>query len=168
MKGVKTEVKTDWKNLAHGNTRHYDFRSGGNTPYIQGFKKGDKLCLSCTIRWRFAEENSVGTHIQSTDYKGSYPFGDLLQGKSNEDNIGYVTSTAIATSENALIIYSPKWKGEYGAVKDKDSYLILENLMVSKDDFLPYVDSNELKAEEGAINKARIVALVLSEERRAA
>lgn len=42
-------------------------------------------------------------------------------------------------------------------------------LDVSKGDKpLPYIDCDELKAMGGAINKVRIVALVLSEERRAA
>lgn len=168
MKGVKTEVKTDWKNLAHGNTRHYDFRSNESAPTIQGFEKGDKLCLSCTIRWRFAEENTSGAHIQTTNNKGSWPFVDVLQGKSNEDNIGYVTSKDIAPSEDKLFVYSPKWKGDYKVEKDENSYVIIENLMVSKDNFLPYIDSDELKATGGAINKARIVALHLGEERRAA
>lgn len=168
MKGVKTEVKTDWKNLAHGNTRHYDFRSGENAPYIEGFKEGDKLCLSCTLRWRLANEGARGAHIQTLNYMGEYPFRDWALGKSNEDNIAHVKMTWSAPAGSVLQFYSPKWGKEYGAVKDKDSYIIIENLMVSKDNYLPYIDSDELKAMGGAINKARIVALVLSEERRAA
>ena len=170
MEGIKTEVKTEWKNLAHGNTRHYDFRSGESAPTIQGFKKGDKLCLSCTIRWRFAEEGQMGMHIQTTTPNwDAYPLGDTTtQGKSNEDNIAHLKYYSIIDTGATLRVISPKWMGNYGAKKDENSYLILENLMVSKDNFLPYIDSDELKAEGGAISKALIVALVLSEERRAA
>lgn len=112
----------------------------------------------------------MGMHIQTTTPNwDAYPLGDTTtQGKSNEDNIAHLKYYSIIDTGATLRVISPKWMGNYGAKKDENSYLILENLMVSKDNFLPYIDSDELKAEGGAISKALIVALVLSEERRAA
>ena len=161
-------MKTEWKNLAHGNTRHYDFRSGGPAPTISGFKAGDTLKMSFTARWRFAAED-VGSVVQCTNRIGDYPLALWVRGDDDKDNVSRALLTWTATKDTPLHIYSPKWRGDYiKTEKDENSYVIIENLMVSKDNPLPYIDSDELKATGGAINKARIVALVLSEERRVA
>lgn len=154
MKGIKTEVKTDWKNLAHGNTRYYDFRNKKSRPFVSGFKVGDKLCASYTVRWRLADEgNKKGFHVQ-TSGSNEWPFVDFEQGKSNEDNVAQVKTTHRVAHEKQYEFYSPKLDLEqYGAKKDENSYVIIENIMVSKDNFLPYIDSDELKATGGGGNK---------------
>ena len=166
MEGIKTAVKTDWKNLAHGNTRHYDFRIGEPNLTISGFKAGDILKLSMTVRWRFAVER-IGSVVGCTN-GSDYPLALWLKGDDDKDNVARPLLTWTATKDTPLWIYSAKWKGQYDTKKDENSYVIIENVMVSKDKPLPYIDSDELKAAGGVIGRTLIVALVLSEERRAA
>ena len=123
--------------------------------------------MSVTVRWRLADEGTGGI-LACDNFAGDYVLGIYASGDVDKDNVIRRTATWTATKDNTLHVYSPKWMGQFGAKRDENSYIIIENLMVSKDDFLPYIDSDELKEMGGAINKARIVALVLSEERRAA
>lgn len=150
MKGIKTAVKTDWKNLAHGNTRKYDFRSNEKQIIINGIKAGDVLCLTYTCHWRFLKEN-IGSVIQTSNMKDKYPLSLWIEGKPGVDNVAhYRGKYKVEEGVNMLNIYSPKWGCQYGTVKDKDSYVIIENVMANIGDKpLPYIDSDELKAVGG-------------------
>lgn len=70
------------------------------------------------------------------------------------------------TAEIVLSIYAHVSDG--GIKVADDGYIEITNFMVSKGCFMPYIDSDELKAEGGAISRGMIVALSLIEERRAA
>lgn len=150
MKGIKTAVTTEWKNLAHGNTRKYDFRSGEGKIIINGIKPGDVLWLTYTCHWRFLKENE-GSVIKTSNLRNTYPLGFWIKGKLCVDNVAhYRGKYKVEEGVNMLIIYSPKWDDQYGAVKDKDSYVIIENVMANIGDKpLPYIDSDELKADGG-------------------
>lgn len=153
MKGIKTAVTTEWKNLAHGNTRKYDFRSGEKHIKINGIKPGDVLWLTYTCHWRFLEED-IGSVIQTHDLKNIYPLGLWTKGKPGVDNVyHYRGKYKVEEGVNMLDIYSPKWDNDYRVVKDKDSYVIIENVMANIGDKpLPYIDSDELKASGGGGN----------------
>lgn len=150
MKGIKTEVKTDWKNLAHGNTRKYDFRSGEKHIIINGIKPGDVLWLTYTCHWRFLKEDE-GYVVQTFNMDNIYQPGLSAKGKPGVDNVAHYSGKyKVQEGVNMLDIYSPKWNSQYGAVKDKDSYVIIENVMANIGEKpLPYIDSDELKATWG-------------------
>ncbi len=163
MKGIKTEVKTEWKNLAHGNTRKYDFRSGEKYIQIRGIKDGDTIQLSYTCHWRL-EDEEIGSVIQCTNTKNEYPLGLWRKGKPGVDNVAhYKSSWKVQDNTERLNIYSPKWDLQYGAKKDKESYVIIENVMANVGDKpLPYIDSDELKATGGAIVSILFIMLATS------
>lgn len=175
MKGVKTEVKTDWKNYAHGNTRGPFRIDKGERCTMTGLKKGDIVRISYHVEWKGVDRNGhYGRSIFQTN--GQYGYAEIGfngQSTSGEEDI-HVSftlynhySTNDPVTENDVCDFYMHLS-EWGIKVAPDGYVKISNFMVSKGEFLPYVDSDELKALGGAINEARIVALVLSEERRAA
>lgn len=175
MKGIKTEVKTNWKNLAHGNTRGPFRIDKGEYCTITGLKKGDSVCISYRVEWKGLNRNG---HYRRDIFQffDTYNFNWLGfdgQETSGEKDVRvsfklgnhYGTDDPVTENDvSGFYMHGSDW----GLTVAPDGYVKISNFMVSKGEFLPYVDSDELKAEGGAINKARIVALVLSEERRAA
>ena len=177
MKGIKTAVKTDWKNYASGNSRGpIDITK--SSAYFHGFAKGDTVYLSYHVRWKGVD---WGKWIDRSCFQGSsdlawYEFGPENKGISEGEqdvrvsylieNPGWTHIAKPTTAETLLYIYSHV--GDGGIKVADDGYIEITNFMVSEGCFMPYIDSDELKAEGGAISKALIVALVLSEERRAA
>lgn len=51
MKGIKTAVKTEWKNYALGNSRG-PIRIDNSCIYFKGFSVGDYLFLSYHVKWK--------------------------------------------------------------------------------------------------------------------
>ena len=178
MKGVKTEVKTEWKNYALGDSRG-PVRIDKEDVYFKGFNQGDMIFISYHVKWKGVDwGNFTGDNcFQASPHLGyswvGFSNGGAESGEKNvvlgpwkvdtPDWTGYGKITETATAW----FYSHVSEG--GIKVASDGYIELTNIMIGKGDIVqPYIDSDELKAMGGAINKARIVALVLSEERRAA
>lgn len=175
MKGIKTEVKTDWKNYAHGNTRGPFRIDKGENCEMTGLKKGDIVCFSYHVEWKGLDHNGhYGRSIFQASGKYGYAWiGFNGQSTSGEEDVrvSFTLDNHYATNDPVTendVAYFYMHGSDWGITVAPDGYVKISNFMVSKGGFLPYVDSDELKAMGGAINKARIVALVLSEERRAA
>lgn len=83
--------------------------------------------------------------------ENKYPLGFWIKGKPGVDNVAHFRNKyKVEEGVNMLRIYSPKWNGDYVVEKDKDSYVIIENVMANIGDKpLPYIDSDELKAAGG-------------------
>ncbi|MFW5600952.1 MAG: hypothetical protein ACOCOC_06940 [Prevotella sp.] len=170
MKGIKTEVKTDWKNYAHmTNSRYFRADKAWHLGYLD-VSKGDTFFISCHIKWKVQK---VGNQFSFMGQMSVWNFFGNPDGKT-EGEYDFISpkltmSQEPSSSHNNQIIYSTFINGDSTAVIGEDGYIEVTNFMCSKGDKpLPYIDCDELKAMGGAINKARIVALVLSEERRAA
>lgn len=177
MIGIKTDIKTWWKNYALGNSRGpIDITKKDLT--FKGFAKGETIYVSYHVRWKGVD---WGKWTGKTCFQGCQDlawcgFGPVNKGMSEGEqdvrhsylieNPDWTHVNNPTTSEKLLFIYAH--------VRDKgikvadDGYIEVTNFMVSKGCFMPYIDSDELKAEGWAISKALIVALSLSEERRAA
>ena len=168
-------MKTDWENLAHGNTRGPFRIDKGEYCTITGLKKGDSVCISYRVEWKGLDRNGddrSGIFQTSPEYGYTW-IGFCGQETSGEKDVRvsfklgnhYGTDDPVTENDvSGFYMHGSDW----GITVAPDGYVKISNFMVSKGEFLPYVDSDELKAMGGAINKARIVALVLSEERRAA
>ena len=170
MKGVKTEVKTEWKNYAHmTNSRYFRADKAWYLGYLD-VSKGDTFFISCHIKWKVQK---VGNQFAFIGQFGVWNWFGNPDGKT-EGEYEFISpkltmSQESSSSHDNQIIYSTFTNGDSTAVIGEDGYIEVTNFMCSKGDKpLPYIDCDELKAMGGAINKARIVALVLSEERRAA
>lgn len=175
MKGVKTAVQTDWKNYAHGNTRGPFRINKGEYCTITGLKKGDSVCISYRVEWKGLDRTGTMEQIlfQLFGTYGYIGIGFDGQSTSGEKDVrvsfklGNHYGTDDPVTENDVCGFYMH-DSDWGVTVAPNGYVKISNFMVSKGEFRPYVDSDELKVMGGAINKARIVALVLSEERRAA
>lgn len=178
MKGIKTEVKTDWKNYVSGDSRG-PVRIDKKHVYFTGFNQGDMIFISYHVKWKGVDwggDTESGCFRLSANM--SYHNADPANGGAESGEMDVViapwkaetadwTGLSKITETDGAYIYSHV---DDGIIKvADDGYIELTNIMIGKGDRLqPYIDSDELKSMGGAINKARIVALVLSEERRAA
>lgn len=165
MKGIKTEVKTDWKNLMHGQTKNLSSKMPKGTTYasMADLPTEGKLCLSYHVKW------SGGAFFPRIITATAW----WIAGKDNRDTQGEEDIVWIADSSLWNTSESHQQIPFFIYTDDPESAAInatISNIMLNTGDKpLPYIDSDELKAMRGGvICKARIVALVLSEERRAA
>nr|DAR49980.1 MAG TPA: hypothetical protein [Caudoviricetes sp.] len=173
MKGIKTAVKTDWKNYAHGNTRG---PIGVGDWYATGLKQGDVAYLSYHVEWKGVKgEKAFSTtglfqFGPNYDYQWAGPYIESADGSLDVVskivlNTHFGTSDPVAeTDKCSIYMHGEDW----GISIEEGGYVKLTNIMLSKDKPMPYIDSDELKAVGGAISRALIVALHLSEERRVA
>ena len=178
MKGVKTEVKTEWKNYVLGDSRG-PFRIDKHDLTFSGFNEGDMIFISYHVKWKGVDwAGRTGAYCFQTWPNLSYAFVGPVNGGAESGEMDVVIAPWKAgtadwiglskkiTETDTVGIYAHASEGLKVA---DDGYIELTNIMVGKGDRVqPYIDSDELKAMGGAINKARIVALVLGEERRAA
>ena len=182
MEGIKTAVKTDWKNYVLGDSRG-PVRIDKQDVYFTGINQGDMIFISYHVKWKGVDWGTYtgGTCIQCSYLLTYKPIGpDNGGAESGEMDVviqpwkaetqSWIHADHTVTEKDTLRFYSHVLKGYGGVIKvASDGYIELTNIMIGKSDRVqPYIDSDELKATGGAINKARIVALVLSEERRAA
>lgn len=145
MKGIKAEVKTDWKNYFLGDSRG-PVRIDKQTVNFKGFNQGDMIFISYHVKWKgvnWGIWNNPGC-FQTCIYLSWHCTGPANGG---------------AESGEMDVVVEP-WKAD---TADWTHAMIGKGNRVQ-----PYIDSDDVKAMGGAINKARIVDLVLSEERRAA
>lgn len=163
MKGIKTAVKMDWKNLMHGYTKNLSSEMPRGTTYATNLPTEGKLCLSYHAKWSgsplYPRTITAGGfwHIAGKDYKET-------QGEA--DIVWIADASMWNTSESWQNI--PFFIYTY-PVETRNIAANFTNIMLNIGDKpLPYIDSDELKASGGAISKALIVALHLIEERRAA
>lgn len=176
MKGIKTAVKTDWKNYMHGNTREMFLPQQNFSVYATGLKKDDMAYLSYHAEWKGLKgekafkKRSIFQMDYIYDYALSGPYIETADGEKDvmikldiNKHFGGVTDV-VETDKCGFFMHSNDW----GISFEEGGYMKLTNIMLSKNSPMPYIDSDELKAEGGAISKALIVALHLSEERRAA
>lgn len=78
MKGIKTAVKTDWKNYAIGNSRG-PIRIDKRNVFFKGFAKGETFYLSYHVRWKggmkgistkiVTDEETVRMHTNFAEFK---------------------------------------------------------------------------------------------------
>ena len=145
MKGIKTEVQTEWKNLMHGQTKNLSSEMPRGTTYASraDLPTEGKLCLSYHAKW------SGGPFcpriITATNW--------IIAGKDNRDTQGEEDIVWIAdasswnTSEShqqiPFFVYTdrPEARALNGTIS---------NIMLNTGDKpLPYIDSDELKATGG-------------------
>ena len=179
MKGIKTEVKTDWKNYVLGDSRG-PVRIDKQDVYFKGFNQGDMIFISYHVKWKGVDWGKWANRacFQTCDYLSWHTIGPANGGtESGEMDVvikpwkaetaDYTHKQHTVTENDNLSFYSHV--ADKGIKVADDGYIELTNIMVGKGNIVqPYIDSDKLKATGGAINKARIVALVLSEERRVA
>ena len=180
MEGIKTAVKTEWKNYVLGDSRG-PVRIDKKRVYLSGFNQGDMIFISYHIKWKGVDWGTYtnGNCIQCNDLLSWKPIGlDNGGAESGEMDVVIKPWKAITydwvgadhkfTENDSLSFYSHVLVG--GGIKvASDGYIELTNIMVGKGDRVqPYIDSDELKAAGGVIGRTLIVALVLSGERRAA
>lgn len=153
MKGVKTEVKTDWKNLAHGNKRESVLSLDGI--YVTGVTPGATLHVSYHMK------SNMSANVIPVWDSGNWSMDVHSISEAGETDMSYTIlcqKTDVPYTTSKIRFYT-----------NTGAKVVLSNFMANEGTKpLSYIDSDELKAMGGAINKARIVALVLSEERRAA
>lgn len=173
MKGIKTAVKTDWKNYAHmltGNSRYFRADKAIFVANLD-IATGEKFWISYHIKWKVQSFKNGNSDWIFQNYNQWMVFGSLASLEGDKDVcVGPVVmyDTTIGGNTNSQLIYSA-FVNNKSTVIGTDGYVEITNFMCSKGDKpMPYIDSDELKAEGGAISKALIVALGLSEERRVA
>lgn len=169
MKGVKTEVKTDWKNYIFKDSRG-PFRIDKDTIWFGNFNQGDMIFMSYHVKWKGVDWGRwTDTYcFQACNVLGYAPVGFLNGGaESGETDVVIRPWKVKTTKETSCFIYCHTREGTIKVASD--GYIEITNIMIGKGDRVqPYIDSDKAKAMGGAINKARIVTLVLSEERRVA
>lgn len=159
MKGIKTAVKTDWKNLMHGQTKNLRSEMPRGTTYASAtdLPTEGMLCLSYHAKWSggpFLPRIIVAT-------------GWGIPGEDHKETQGEADIAWIADA--SLWITSESHQNIPFFIYNKATEASVTNIMLNIGDKpLPYIDSDELKASGGAISKALIVALSLSGERRVA
>lgn len=157
-------MKTDWKNLMHGQTKNLSSEMPRGTTYASraDLPTEGKLCLSYHVKW------SGGAFYPRIITASNWRIAgkDIKDTQGEEDVVWIADASFWDTSESHQQIPFFIIKDHAGSAAINAT---ISNIMLNTGDKpLPYIDSDELKATGGAINKARIVALVLSEERRAA
>ena len=156
MKGIKTEVKTDWKNYAHGNTRGPFRINKGEYCTITGLKKGDSICISYHVEWKGLDRNG---HYGENIFQLSYIYGYNWIGFDGQSTSGEKDVRVCFKLDNHYGTDDPVTENDvcgfymhgsdWGVTVAPDGYVKISNFMVSKGEFLPYVDSDELKAMGG-------------------
>lgn len=151
MKGIKTEVKTEWKNLMHGPTRQSD----GEDRYTLYAKREElptegNLCLAYHVKW-----SGGGFHpriVTATDWR--------IAGRDMADTEGEMDQVYVANYSNWNTSESmPK----VGFFEGKNTKAEFTNVMLNTGDKpLPYIDSDELKATGGAIVSILFIMLATS------
>lgn len=168
MKGIKTAVKTDWKNYAHmliGSSRY--FRADKTIKIAKlDIATGEKFWISYHVKWKVKSFKKGNSDWIFQNYQQWFIFGDLTSLEGGKDVcVGPVVmyDTTQGDDYNSQLIYSA-FLNNGTTVVGTDGYVEITNFMCSKGDKpLPYIDSDELKAAGGAISKALIVALHRSE-----
>lgn len=158
MKGIKTAVKTDWKNYAIGNSRG-PIRIDKRNVFFKGFAKGETFYLSYHVRWKGVD---WGKWTKKNCFQGCPDLAWVGAGPANEgksegeqdvrvssliDNPDWTLIKNPTTAETLLFIYTHISDG--GIKVADDGYIEITDIMVSKGCFMPYIDSDELKAAGG-------------------
>lgn len=126
---------------------------------FKGFAKGETVYLSYHVRWKGVD---WGKWTGKSCFQGSIDlaysgFGPDNKGASEGEqdikasylieNPDWTNIAKPTTAETSLWIYSHIRDG--GIKVADDGYIEITNFMVSKGCFMPYIDSDELKAEGG-------------------
>lgn len=176
MKGIKTAVKTEWKNYLHGNTREMSFPNDNLISKATGLKKGDIVYISFHAEWNGLKGDKAFNSLSLFQWGERYGYSMfyfVVKSSNGEqdfvrkfvlDKSFYGRKDIAETDSCGFYMHS----NDRGISFEDGGYMKLTNVMLSKDKPLPYIDSDELKASGGVISKALIVALSLSGERRAA
>ena len=141
MKGIKTEVKTDWKNLAHGNTReahnsneiwldgNYDWDVNKNYVFSYHVKATTQISIQAQYAngnyWWAMDRNNVKGLLEA-DVKYFVSGSDLKKGKFDKTTI---------------------------RLADDTPQVITNFMCYPSDNPMPYIDSDELKAMGGQLVK---------------
>lgn len=157
MKGIKTAVKTDWKNYLHGNTREMFLPQQNFVVYATGLKKGDTAYLSYHAEWKGLKGKNAfknGGIFQTNDIYGYSWIGPYIETADGEKDVMIKldinkhfdgVTDVVETDACGFYMHSNDW----GISFEDGGYMKLTNIMLSKDKPMPYIDSDELKAEGG-------------------
>ncbi len=145
MKGIKTEVKTDWKNLMHGQTKNLSSEMPMGTTYASWAElpTEGKLCLSYHAKWSgcpFYPRISTATHW-------SIAGKDIKDTQGEEDFVWIANTFYWKTSEiqKQIPFFVYTNTPQSAAIN-----ATISNIMLNTGDKpLPYIDSDELKATGG-------------------
>lgn len=140
MIGIKTDIKTEWKNLMHGQTKDLSPKMPRDTTYASraDLPTEGKLCLSYHAKWSGGPFypriiSATGWRIAGKDYEDT-------QGEA--DIVWIADASMWNTSESHQNI--PFFN------MDRRTDSTITNIMLNVGDKpLPYIDSDELKAEWG-------------------
>lgn len=162
MIGIKTMVKTDWKNYAHGNTKEWVIYGGTKNRiytsdwYATGLKKGDVVWLSYHAEWKGLIKNAfrkewIFQFDDVYDYEGC---GFVITSSEGEADVSkkITISTHFGGKKDVIesdIAHIFMHGEDLGGTVDEGGYMKLTNIMLSKDKPMPYIDSDELKASGG-------------------
>lgn len=170
MIGVKTEVKTDWKNYVLGNSRG-PFRIDKGSVWFKGFNQGDMMFISYHVKWKGVDWGGfTGIHcFQACNYLSYRDVGpanggaesgemDVVTGPWKADTADWTHSSHKVTENDSLCFYSHVADGRIKVADD--GYIELTNIMIGKGDRVqPYIDSDKLKATGGVIVSILLIML---------
>lgn len=163
MNGIKATIRTDWQNLAHGQTRGIILTKENPTAtgvYFSGIKEGDTATITMHVEWRgvlsWGKWGGSASSLQiglPYSYQGIGPKGS---GESGEQDVVF-TGTFIHADGQPQIKETDKATFHYQHEGDgliqlsDDGYFKITRLMCCLGEApLPYIDSDELKATGGA------------------
>lgn len=142
MKGIKTEVKTDWKNLMHGQTKNLSSEMPWGTTYASraDLPTEGKLCLSYHVKW------SGGWFLPRIINTTAW----VIAGKNIKDTQGEEDIVWVRDVSNWKTSESHQQIPFFAYTDTPQSAAInatISNIMLNTGDKpLPYIDSDELKA----------------------
>lgn len=146
MKGIKTEVKTDWKNLMHGQTKNLNSKMPKGTTYASraDLPTEGKLCLSYHVKW---SGGSFYPRIIVADNVWLIAGKDIKDTQGEEDIVWIVNASQWKTSEShqqiPFFVFT-------GVPQSAAINATISNIMLNTGNKpLPYIDSDELKATGG-------------------
>lgn len=176
MNGIKATIRTDWQNLAHGQTRGIILTKESPTAtgvYFSGIKEGDTATITMHVEWRgvlsWGKWGGSASSLQiglPYSYQGIGPKGS---GESGEQDVVF-TGTFIHADGQPQIKETDKATFHYQHEGDgliqlsDDGFFKITRLMCSLGDApLPYIDSDELKATGGEVKDSGDSALTTSD-----
>ena len=176
MNGIKATIRTDWQNLAHGQTRGIILTKESPTAtgvYFSGIKEGDTATITMHVEWRgvlsWGKWGGSASSLQiglPYSYQGIGPKGS---GESGEQDVVF-TGTFIHADGHPQIKETDKATFHYQHEGDgliqlsDDGYFKITRLMCCLGEApLPYIDSDELKATGGEAKDSGDSALTTSD-----
>lgn len=176
MRGIKARIRTDWQNLAHGQTRGIILTKKSPTAsgvYFTGIKEGDTATITMHVEWRgvlsWGKWGGSASSMQiglPYSYQGIGPKGS---GESGEQDVVFAGTfrhadgqPPIKETDKATFHYLHD--GDGCIQLSDDGFFKITRLMCCLGDVsLPYIDSDELKTTGGEVKDSGDSALTTSD-----